>query len=245
MTELISLGQHDAEPLKIGMLLYPGLTLLDLVGPQAALGMHGRTFLLWKDLEPVRADTGISVNPTTTLADCPRDLDVLFVPGGFGTNQAMQDRAVIDFLAEVGPTARYVTSVCTGALLLGMAGLLDGYRANTHWAFRDALEATGAVVTDGRVVVDRNRVTGGGGTAGIDFGLTLLAALRGEQVAQVTQLALEYNPEPPFQAGTPEKAGAAVTGIALAMIGAMKPEAVAVARGRRLGPAAAQEGVRA
>ena len=243
MTELISLGHPTAEPLKIGMLLYPSLTLLDLVGPQAALGMHGRTFLLWKDLGPVQADTGISVNPTTTFADCPRDLDVLFVPGGFGTNQAMQDRAIIDFLADVGPTARYVTSVCTGALLLGMAGLLDGYRAATHWAFRDALEATGAVVVDGRVVMDRNRVTGGGVTAGLDFGLTLLAELRGEQVAQVTQLALEYDPEPPFQAGTPEKAGSVVTGMALAAIGDMKPQAVAIARGRRRVPAAAQGGM--
>ncbi len=245
MNELISMGQQDAKPLQIGMLLYPGLTLLDLVGPQAALGMHGKTLLLWKDLEPVWADTGISVNPTTTFADCPRDLDVLFVPGGFGTNKAMQDGAIVDFLAEVGPTARYVTSVCTGALLLGMAGLLDGYRANTHWAFRDALEATGATVTAGRVVVDRNRLTGGGVTAGIDFGLTLLAELRGEQVARVTQLALEYDPEPPFQAGSPEKAGAEVTGIALAAIGAMKPEAVAIAQGRRRGPAAAQAGRRA
>ena len=238
MTDLISFSQ-DAAPLKVGMVLYPGLTLLDLVGPQAALGAHGQTFLLWKTMEPIWADTGVSVNPSTTFADCPGDLDVLFVPGGLGTNKAMTDPAVIGFLVEAGATARYVTSVCTGTLLLGMAGLLDGYRATTHWAFRDALEALGATVTHERVVTDRNRVTGGGVTAGIDFGLTLLAELRGEQVAKLTQLTLEYDPEPPFRTGTPEKAGTELTGIALAVIGNMKAEAVAIARGRRLGPPAA------
>ncbi len=233
MSDVISLSPQAAKPLKIGMVLYPGLTLLDVVGPQAALGMHGQTFLLSKNLDPVWANTGISINPTTNFADCPRDLDVLFVPGGFGTNAAMKDHAVIGFLADVAPTALYVTSVCTGALPLGMAGLLDGYRAATHWAFYDALAALGATVAHERVVVDRNRFTGGGVTSGIDFGLTLLAELRGEQVAKVTQLALEYDPKPPFQAGTPEQAGADVTGFALAGIGPLKPEAVAIARERR------------
>ena len=239
MPDLISLSPKEAKPLRVGMLLYPGLTLLDLAGPQAALGMHGETLLLWKELEPVATDTGISLNPTTVFADCPGNLDVLFVPGGFGTNAAMKDPAIVDFLAELGPTARYVTSVCTGALLLGMAGLLDGYRAATHWAFHDALEALGAVVTHERVVTDRNRLTGGGVTSGIDFGLTLLAELRGDQVAKVTQLALEYDPEPPFQTGTPDKAGAELTAIALSVIGDRRLEAVEVAQGRRRVPVAA------
>ncbi len=232
MTDPASMPSPDAAPLVVGMLLYPGFTLLDLAGPQAALGLNGQTLLLWKTLEPVATDGGISLNPTTTFADCPRHLDVLFVPGGFGTNAAMKDAAIVDFLAEIAPTARYVTSVCSGSLLLGMAGLLDGYRAATHWACYEALEAVGATATHGRVVVDRNRFTGGGVTAGIDFGLTLLAELRGEQVAKVTQLAMEYDPEPPFQTGTPETAGPELTGIALAMMGDMNTEAVAIARGR-------------
>ena len=223
----------DAEPLKIGMMLYPGFTLLDLAGPQAALGMNGKTFLLWKNLEPVATDSGVSLCPTTTFDDCPEDLDVLFVPGGFGTNDAMKDVEVIDFLARVGPKARYVTSVCSGSLVLGMAGLLDGYRAATHWACYPALEAVGAISTHERVVVDRNRYTGGGVTAGIDFGLTLLAELRGVQVAKVTQLAMEYDPEPPFNTGTPETAGPELTKVALTIMGDMNPEAIEIARSRR------------
>ena len=221
-------------PLKIGMLIYPGFTLLDLAGPQAALGPHGQTFLLWKTLDPVATDGGISINPTTTFADCPGDLDVLFVPGGFGTNDAMKDGEVIDFLAHVGPLAHYVTSVCSGSLVLGMAGLLDGYEAATHWACYPALEATGANPVHARVVTDRNRVSSGGVTAGIDFGLTLLAELRGEHTAKLTQLMLEYDPKPPFDTGTPKAAGPELTAMALAMMGDMNNEAVEIARGRRL-----------
>lgn len=228
-----------AKPLKIGMLLYPGFTLLDLAGPHSALGLHGQTLLLWKTLDSVATDSGISLNPTTTLADCPDDLDVLFVPGGFGTNDAMKDVEIVDFLIRVGPTARYVTSVCSGSLVLGMAGLLDGYRAATHWACYDALEALDVDAVHERVVVDRNRFTGGGVTAGIDFGLTLLAELRGEQVAKVTQLAMEYDPDPPFNAGSPDAAGPELTAIALTMMGDMNAEAVEIARTRRRTPVAA------
>ena len=205
-------------PLKLGMVIYPRMTLLDLVGPQAALGMHGVTHLLWKSIEPVVSDTGIPVLPTTTFANCPRDLDVLFVPGGFGTADVMQDAEVLAFLADYGTTARYVTSVCTGALILGAAGLLDGYRAATHWATYDALAALGVECAHDRYVGDRNRFTGGGVTAGLDFGLALLAELRGETVAKVTQLMLEYNPAPPFNAGHPETAGPEITNIVLNML---------------------------
>lgn len=220
-------------PLEIGMLLYPGMTLLDLAGPQAALGMHGRTHLFWKTLDPVMTDTGIALVPTATFADAPDKLDVLFVPGGFGTNAAMQDEEIITFLAERGPGARYVTSVCSGSLLLGMAGLLDGYRAATHWACYDALEALGVQPDDKRVVVDRNRFTGGGVTAGIDFGLVLLAELRGEDVAKMTQLMMEYDPAPPFRTGHPRTAGPEMTAAALALVGSTSRESVEIAKTRR------------
>ena len=222
-----------AVPLEIGMLLYPGMTLLDLAGPQAALGMHGRTHLFWKTLDPVMTDSGIALVPTATFADAPTRLDVLFVPGGFGTNAAMKDEAIVAFLAERGPDARYVTSVCSGSLLLGMAGLLQGYRAATHWACHGVLEALGVQPGHERVVVDRNRFTGGGVTAGIDFGLVLLAELRGEEVAKMTQLMMEYDPAPPFGTGHPRTAGPELTAAALSAMGNMSEEAIETAKGRR------------
>jgi cyclohexyl-isocyanide hydratase len=192
--------------LSIGMVLFPGFTLLDLAGPQTAFGLNGRTHLLWKTLNPVPTDMGVSMNPTMTFADAPENLDVLFVPGGFGTIDAMQDEDIINFLRRAGKTARYVTSVCTGSAVLGMAGLLDGYRAATHWGFYKPLEALGAEPCYDRVCVDRNRITGGGVTAGIDFGLTVIAAINGQKAAEITQLALEYDPRPPFTAGHPRTA---------------------------------------
>jgi cyclohexyl-isocyanide hydratase len=221
------------KPLTIGMVLFPTFTLLDLAGPHAALGMHGQTHLLWKTLEPVWTDTGISINPTTTFADAPAELDVLFVPGGPGTAEAMLDQEIVDFLARTAPSARFVTSVCTGSLLLGKAGLLDGYRAATHWAFYDALEALGVETSADRVVVDRNRYTGGGVTAGIDFGLTLLAALRGEDTAKFTQLAMEYDPKPPFSAGHPRTADAQIVAAARGATGDMLQQFVDAARAPR------------
>ncbi len=226
-------ASSNSTPLEIGMLLYPGMTLLDLAGPQAALGLHGRTHLFWKTLDPVMTDSGIALMPTATFADAPARLDVLFVPGGFGTNDAMKDAAIVDFLAKHGRTARYVTSVCSGSLLLAMAGLLDGYRAATHWACYDALQAFGVEPGGERVVADRNRFTGGGVTAGIDFGLTLLAELRGKEVAEVTQLMMEYDPAPPFNTGHPRIAGPELTAAALRIMGNMTEEAVEIARTRR------------
>ena len=136
-------------------------------------------------------------------------MDVLFVPGGYGTAEAIEDDATMQFLARVGAQARYITSVCSGSVLLAAAGLLEGYRATTHWACYDALAAFGVEVVRGeRVVTDRNRVSGGGVTAGIDFGLTLLAQLRGEPLARMSQLMMEYEPAPPFDAGSPQRAGA-------------------------------------
>ncbi|HEY0478801.1 MAG TPA: DJ-1/PfpI family protein [Kofleriaceae bacterium] len=193
--------------IQIGMLLYPRLTQLDLTGPFEVLHRIPDTevHLVWKDTRPVHADSGLGLVPTTTFADCPA-LDVVFVPGGHGQVALMTDEVVLEFLRRQGRTARYVTSVCTGALVLGAAGLLTGYAAATHWAFVELLPAFGAHHVPGRVVVDRNRITGGGVTAGIDFALRLAAELAGDDVAKAIQLGLEYDPAPPFASGHPDVA---------------------------------------
>ncbi len=198
--------------LTIGMLVYPGMYLQDLVGPLAVFEslMNREIHLLWKNLDPVGNPqagqrTLIPVTPTTAFADCPETLDVLFVPGGVpATLSMMEDPEVIAFLSAKGKTAGYVTSVCTGSLILGAAGLLEGYRATSYWSTVEVLQELGAIPVRQRVVVDRNRITGGGVTAGIDFGLTLVALLRSPEYAQAVQLYLEYDPAPPFAAGSPD-----------------------------------------
>jgi cyclohexyl-isocyanide hydratase len=196
----------------ITMLVHPDMVLLDLVGPQTVLSIAmADIHLVWKNLDPVATDVGLPVSANATFATCPADLDVLFVPGGLKGSVALtQDKEVLAFLADRGARARYVTSVCTGSLLLGAAGLLNGYRATSHWYVRDILPLMGAIADPGRVVIDRNRITGGGVTAGLDFGLTLAAALRGDDYARRIQLLLEYAPKPPFDAGEPESAGDAL-----------------------------------
>ncbi|GAP96646.1 ThiJ/PfpI family protein [Leptolyngbya sp. NIES-2104] len=166
--------------------------------------------LLWKTLEPVKSSEGLSLLPTMTFEQCPA-LDVLCVPGGaIGQVEMMRDEEVLNFLRQQGETAKFITSVCTGSLILVAAGLLQGYRAACHWAFRDQLAMLGVEVRTERIVIDRNRITGGGVTAGIDFGLLVAAKLVGEETAKVIQLVLEYNPAPPFDAGSPETAGEAI-----------------------------------
>jgi cyclohexyl-isocyanide hydratase len=229
MTQPNSLSSNEI-PLELGIVLYPGMTLLDFAGPQCALGLHGNTHLLWKTLEPVKTDQGISVLPTSTFANSRRDFDVLLVPGGMGTADAIKDDEILNFLAEAGKTVRYVTSVCTGSLLLGAAGLLHGYKAATHWSCYEALAATGAEPVHARVVADRNRFSGGGVTAGIDFGLTLLAELRGEVAAKATQLAMEYDPQSPFQTGSPESAGPELIKIVHGMLQALPKDCVEAVR---------------
>lgn len=206
-------GQH------IAMLLYPNLTLLDLVGPQACFSALGMSIhLVWKDRGPITSDTGIIVTPTMTFAECPEDLEILFVPGSStGTAPAARDPEVIAFLRSRGERAKFVTSVCTGSLLLGAAGLLRGYKATSHWATRDLLPLAGAERVDARYVEDRNRITGGGVTSGIDFGLHVVERLRGRPLAEVTQLILEYAPAPPFSAGSPETAPASAVSTVLAI----------------------------
>jgi cyclohexyl-isocyanide hydratase len=192
----------------IGMHVYPQLTQLDLTGPLEVLARMPETTVhtIAKTREPVSSDTGLAIVPSTTFADAP-PLDLVFCPGGAGQVAAMEDAETIAFLREAGARARYVTSTCTGALLLGAAGLLRGYRATTHWAYVELLPLFGAIaVADERVVVDRNRITAGGVTAGIDFGLRVAAELHGREVAEAIQLYLEYDPAPPFTAGHPRVA---------------------------------------
>jgi cyclohexyl-isocyanide hydratase len=200
-------------PPQIAMLVHPDMVLLDLVGPHTVFSLTtAEVHLVWKTRDAVITSTGLPVAPTATFSECPQDLDVLFVPGGLkGSIALMSDDAVLDFLRDRGRRAKYVTSVCTGSLVLAAAGLLKGYRATSHWYVRDLLPAMGAITENSRVVVDRNRVTGGGVTAGLDFGLTLAALMRGEEEARRIQLVLEYAPAPPFDAGTPENAGEALT----------------------------------
>lgn len=195
----------------IGMLLYPNMTQLDLTGPyELFIRMpDAKIHLLWKDTNPVRADGGITFVPDTAFADCP-PLDVVFVPGGKGQIPLMSDEVVLAFLRKHAETAQWITSVCTGSLVLGAAGLLNGYKATTHWAFRELIPSFGATLAPGRVVVDRNRITAGGVTAGIDFGLTVFAKLAGDEAAKMTQLGLEYDPAPPFDCGHPDRADPAL-----------------------------------
>ncbi|MBW4448653.1 MAG: DJ-1/PfpI family protein [Spirirestis rafaelensis WJT71-NPBG6] len=192
----------------IGLLMYPGMTQLDLTGPHQVFAFmpNTRVHLLWKTLDAVTSSEGMTILPTTTFDDCP-PLDVLCVPGGPGQVEMMRDGEVLKFLQQQGQTAKYITSVCTGSLILAAAGLLQDYRAACHWAFREQLVILGVEVGTERVVVDRNRITGGGVTAGIDFGLVIAATLCGEETAKMIQLLLEYNPAPPFNAGSPENAG--------------------------------------
>lgn len=201
---------HKERRPEVAMLLYPGVTLLDLLGPQTVLAPSCNTHLVWKNTDLLETDSGVVMKATSTLDECPQELDVLFVPGG--AFNVMEDEEVLRFLADRGPRARYVTSVCGGSIVLGAAGLLQGYNATSHWSVFEALRLFGATPVEGRVVADRNRISGGGVTAGIDFGLVLLAELLGEDIAKMTQLALEYDPDPPFDAGSPKKAGPVIQG---------------------------------
>lgn len=203
-----------ARPRTIAMLAYEEMFPLDLVGPHAVLSglMSTTVHIVGKTKQPIGA-SGLTIVPDTLLDECPRDLDVLFVPGGgLGTVAAMKDRAILDFLRDRASRARYVTSVCTGALVLGAAGLLKGYRATTHWVAHEVLAEFGATPVAARVVEDRNRITAAGVSAGIDFALLLAARLSGEPYARGLQLNIEYDPAPPFDAGSPEKAGPEITG---------------------------------
>lgn len=193
----------------VGLVMYPGMTALDIVGPQQVFSALPNVEIhrIWKALDPIKTDDGMMILPDTTFANCP-PLDVICVGGGLGQSAVVDDPEVLEFFQNQGSSAKFITSVCGGSEFLAKAGLLQGYRAATHWMAREQLAMLGVEVGTERVVIDRNRMTGGGVTAGIDFGLTIAEVLCGEEAAKIAQLLMEYDPAPPFDVGSPEKAGA-------------------------------------
>ena len=210
----------------LGFVIFPGITQLDFTGPFEVLSRLGtppslsvpskfpdvKAHVVAKTLQPISSDRGLAFLPTDTFETCPA-LDLLCVPGGSGVKEALADSELVDFVGRQGRQATYVTSVCTGAFLLGAAGLLEGRRATTHWAYVDLLPLVGAIHEEGRIVRDGNVVTSGGVTAGIDFAFSVVAEVAGPEVAQAIQLGIEYDPSPPFDAGHPDKASAAATSL--------------------------------
>ena len=196
----------------VGFVLFPDLTQLDLTGPLQVLARlpNARTIVAAKSQNPVPSDCGLSLLPTHSFANSP-PFDLICVPGGVrGVIGAIGDHETIDFVRRQAAGAKYVTAVCTGAFVLGVAGLLEGRRATTHWAYTELLPLIGAQYQKGRIVRDGNRITAGGVTAGVDFGLTVVAEIAGESTARAIQLGIEYDPAPPFDSGHPDRASAAV-----------------------------------
>lgn len=194
---------------RIVFLIYPGFTALDMVGPHYMLTslMGASTQVVAKTMEPVKSDAGLVFTPSARFEDAVADIDILCVPGGSaGTLAALRDEPTIAFIRSAGRRARFVTSVCTGSILLGAAGLLDGYKATSHWVTKPLLPIFGATPAGGRFVRDRNRITAEGVTAGLDFGLSLVGELRDRAYAEGVQLLAQYAPEPPFDAGEPDRA---------------------------------------
>jgi cyclohexyl-isocyanide hydratase len=223
---------------QIGMLVFPRLTQLDMTGPYEVLARLPNTtvHLVAHALDPVATDRGMRIVPTVTFADCP-PLDVVMVPGGPGQQDLMEDAVVLEFLQRQALGAKYVTSVCTGSLVLGAAGLLKGKRATCHWAALEHLRPLGAVPVSEKVVVDGNVVTGAGVTSGIDFALKLASILESETTAREIQLQIEYDPAPPFDSGSPRTAAPALVDALrgrLATLNAQRRE-TAQRVGRKLG----------
>lgn len=198
---------RDSASTSIGLLLFPALTQLDLTGPFEvfARAPDTKVHLIWKNLDPVVSDRGMAIQPTTTFDACPA-LDIICVPGGPGQINLMEDEEVLSFIRAQSKQVKLVTSVCTGSLVLGAAGLLQGYKATTHWASLDQLALLGAEPVNERVVRDRNRITGAGVTSGIDFALSVVSEMFGPDIAQNIQLHMEYDPAPPFDCGSPRSA---------------------------------------
>jgi len=209
------LRMHGSE--EVAMLLYPGFTALDLVGPHyffaSMMGAKVHLVTNQRTLKPVESDLGLAIQPTITMKRCPRDLTVLFLPGGsHGTVTAASDPETLAFVQDRGPRAKTVSSVCTGSVILGVAGLLKGRRATSHWVVRDRLARFGATPVNERIVVDGPVVTAAGVSAGLDFGLAMVERLRGRPYAQSVMLMAEYQPHPPFPGGTPETTDPAIVG---------------------------------
>ncbi len=194
------------------MLLVPDMTQLDFTGPYEVFVRcpGAKVELVWKRKEPVKSEFGLTIEATTSFASLQK-ADVLFIPGGRGMNALLNDEEVLSWIRQIAKSAKYVTSACTGALVLGAAGLLVGKKATTHWTALEMLSDFGAIPTKARTVRDGNVVTGGGVTAGIDFALKLAEVMHGRDVAQTIQLNIEYNPDPPFKAGHPDTAPAHIT----------------------------------
>jgi cyclohexyl-isocyanide hydratase len=222
-------------PFRSRLLVFPNLTQLDLTGPYEILARlpGSETLLIWKTTDPVRSEHGLTILPDATFDDCGR-LDLILVPGGAGINPLLEDADTLTFVRQAAAEARYVVGICTGSLVLGAAGLLRGRRAGTHWMSRDLLSAFGAVPVAERVVVDGNLFTGGGVTAGIDVALRIAAEIAGREAAEAIQLGVEYDPQPPFAAGSPETAPASVREAVLARAAARQRE-----RAQRVARAAA------
>jgi cyclohexyl-isocyanide hydratase len=222
----------------IGILIFPRMTQLDMTGPYEVLARLPNTTvdLIARTRDPVTTDRGMQILPTVTYADCP-PLDVVMVPGGPGQQDLMEDEAALEFLRKAAASAKYVTSVCTGSLVLGAAGLLKGKRATSHWAAIDHLALLGTIPVREKVVMDGNIVTGAGVTSGIDFALTLAAILEGEQVAREIQLQIEYDPAPPFNSGSPKTAAPAILEAVKARLAKLNEErrVVAARVGKKLG----------
>ena len=193
----------------IGMLIFPKLTQLDMTGPYEVLARlpNTKVHLVAHSMAPVKTDRGMEILPTVKFADCPQ-LDLVMVPGGPGQQDLMEDEVALEFLRKQAAGAKYVTSVCTGSLVLGAAGLLKGKRATSHWAALEHLKPLGAIAVSEKVVMDGNIITGAGVTSGIDFALSVAAKLEGEEIARQIQLQIEYDPAPPFNAGSPASAPA-------------------------------------
>lgn len=193
--------------MNIIFVLFDNVTQLDFAGPVQFLSRvpGAKIFVASKDGGPVTTDCGFSILPTTSFAECP-SADIICVPGGHGVREAVADAAIIEFVRQQGAHATWVTSVCTGAFILGVAGLLQGKRATCHWGYTHLLSLVGAIHEQARVVRDSNLVTAGGVTSGVDFALELIAMISGEDVARSIQLSLEYDPAPPFTSGTPDTA---------------------------------------
>jgi cyclohexyl-isocyanide hydratase len=192
----------------IGLVFYPGMTALDIIGPQTVFSaLPGiQIHRIWKTLNPIQTDDGMSIIPDTTFDNCP-PLDIICIGGGLAQSTVVDDPEILTFLRQQGSMAKFVTSVCGGSEFLAKAGLLQGYRSATHWMNREQLAAAGVQVGTERVVIDRNRISGGGVTAGIDFALEVAKLLYGAEMAKIIQLLMEYDPAPPFDVGSPEKAG--------------------------------------
>ncbi len=233
MTELFGANLHRDE--HVAMLLYPGFTALDLVGPHyffaCLFGAKVHLVTTEADLAPVASDLGLAIQPTTRMRDVPATLDVLFVPGGTnGTLGIMARRKVMDFVTDRAARARYATSVCTGSMVLAKAGVLKGRRATSHWATRPVLADFGAIPVDERVVIDGRFVTGAGVSAGLDFAIALVEVLRGRNYAESLVLQAEYAPDPPMRAGRPQDASAPVREMLETMFTPLREQFRAAAR---------------